>query len=123
MAATRGKRLLKQILLPPLVLFGLDLIAGVTLFGHTSGLWLFKNTQSWVSVAGNLAFVEGILCILVGVASGIGDRWIVSRSITGAEADVNKELQDHEKSTGWGFRMIAYGVILILLTIAISIAP
>ncbi len=123
MAGTRGKSLLKQILLPPLVLFGLDLVAGVFLFGRTSGLWLFRNTQSWIAVAGNLAFVEGILCILAGVASGTGDRWIVGRSITGAEADVNKEKQNHEKSIGWAFRMIAYGVILILLTIAIGIAP
>ncbi len=123
MPPNRAKSLLKQILLPPLVLFGVDLVVGVTLFGHTGGLWLFRNTQSWVSVAGNLAFVEGILCILVGVASGTGDRWVVGRSITGAELNVNKEAQNHEKSVGWAFRTIAYGIILILLTIAISIAP
>ncbi len=121
MPATRAESLLKQVFLPPLVLFGVDLFAGLTLFGHTGGIWLFNNTQSWISVAGDLAFVEGILCILLGVASETGNRSTVSRRTTAAEADVDKA-RNHDKSIGWGFRMIAYGTILILLTVTVSIA-
>jgi hypothetical protein len=127
MSRIPAKGFLKQILLPPLALAGIDLVAGVVLYGHTSNLWLFKNTHNWASVAATLAFTEGILCIIIGAVTGWGGRMdgqktIIAQESGEAEVDVKKYVEERERNMGWGFRLIANGAILILLTMVIGLA-
>jgi hypothetical protein len=121
------RNFIKQVILPPVVLAGIDMVAGVALYGHTSGLWLFTNTNSWSSVAATLAFTEGVLCIIIGAVTGWGgqlggQRTIVVQESSGAEAAHKKYVEDQKKNMNWGFRLIANGIMLIFLTMIIGLA-
>jgi hypothetical protein len=114
---------LKQAIVPSLVLAGIDLVAGLAMYGHTSGLWLFKNANSWSSIAATLVFTEGILCIIIGGVTGWGgQRTIAAQESSDAEAAHKKYLEDQEKNMNWGFRLIANGVVLIFLAMIIGFA-
>lgn len=74
-----------------------------------------------------MAFTEGILCIIIGAVTGWGGRMdgqktIIAQESGEAEVDVKKYVEDRERNMGWGFRLIANGAILILLTMVIGLA-
>jgi hypothetical protein len=105
---------------PALVLFVLDLLAAAIFFGPAQGFWLFKNTTSWIQVAADLTFAEGVLCLLIAglSGSGIGEhRTLVNQRSSGASVDMKEYAVGREKSISFAFQLVGVGVILILLTL------
>jgi hypothetical protein len=111
---------IRELVLPALVLFVLDLLAAAIFFGPAQGFWLFKNTTNWIQVAADLTFAEGVLCLLMAglSGSGIGEhRTLVSQSSSGASVDMKEYAVGREKSISFAFQLVGIGVILILLTL------
>ena len=115
---------IRQVILPPLVLFAFDLLAAAIFFVPAQGYWLFKNTANWIQMAADLTFTEAVLCLLIAGLSGVGlgeHRTILSETSTGAQVDMNEYQLTREKSMSFGLQLAAMGLILILLTLLLHV--
>ena len=111
---------IRQVILPPLVLFVFDLLAAAIFFGPAHGYWLFKNTTNWIQMAAVLTFTEAVICLLIAGLSGAGigeHSTIVREASTGARVDMNQYQSTREKSISLAFQLAAIGLILILFTL------
>jgi len=115
---------MKQVVLPFLVLLGLDLVAGITLFGQAQAIWLFSNAKNWVQVTAELAFMEGVVCLLISglTVVGVGEhRTIMTQIQDGAAVDVKQYEVQRERSIGTGLQFAAIGGLLIALTVLLTV--
>ena len=116
---------IRQVVLPALVLFLLDLLAAATLYGSAQGYWLFKNTTNSVQMAAVLTFSEAVVCLLIAGLSGAGigeHATIVREAASGARFDMDEYQTTREKSFGFAFQLAAIGIVLILLTLLLTLA-
>jgi hypothetical protein len=120
------RKVIKQIILPPLVLVGLDLFAASVFFGQAQTVWLFKNTKNWVQVASVLTFTEAVLCFIIAAGAGMG-RSEHSTLVTQAQEVVPLDTKQYEKqreqSLSQALRLGATGVVLIILTLILQLLP
>ena len=124
MIPSRLRARIREVGLPALVVFVLDLIAAAFFFRPAQGFWLFKNATNWVQVAADLTFVEAVLCLLTAglSGSGIGEHGaLVRQSSTGAGVDMKEYTEGREKSISFAFQLVGIGLTLLLFTFLLQI--
>jgi hypothetical protein len=115
---------IKQVILPPLVIVGLDLVAAISLFSQAQAIWLFKNTRNWVQVAAVLSFTEAVVCFVVAGSAGMGRSekvTLVNQVPEGKPVDMKQYAMQREHSISQGLRFAAVGGVLIILTLMLQL--
>jgi hypothetical protein len=115
---------IRQVILPPLVIVGLDLVAATILFSQAQAIWLFKNTKNWVQVAAVLTFTEAVLCFIIAGTAGMGRSeqvTLVTQVADGKPVDMKQYAMQRERSISQGLRFAAVGGVLIILTLMLQL--
>jgi hypothetical protein len=122
--ARRLKATIRQLILPPLVIVGLNLVAATSLFSQTQAIWLFKNTKNWVQAAAVLTFTEAVLCFIIAGTAGMGRSEqvaLVTQVADGEPVDIKQYAKQREQSISQGLRFAAVGGVLIILTLMLQL--
>jgi hypothetical protein len=122
--ARRLKTTIRQVILPPLVIVGLNLVAATGLFSQAQAIWLFKNTKNWVQVAAVLTFTEAVLCFIIAGTAGMGRSeqvTLVTQVADGEPVDMKQYAMQREQSISQGLRFAAVGGVLIILTLMLQL--
>jgi hypothetical protein len=115
---------IRQVILPPLVIVGLNLVAATSLFSQTQAIWLFKNTRNWIQVAAVLTFTEAVLCFIIAGTAGMGRSeqvTLVTQVADGEPVDMKQYAMQREQSISQGLRFAAVGGVLIVLTLMLQL--